>query len=651
MSNNQTTSERSGLKSFWTVGGIVAVAAIVMIFIWLKVVRGAEDPMSSFPTFVAKRGPLTISVLESGTISPREQITLRNEVEGSTTIVSLVPDGSLVKKGDLLVELDASTLKDRIIDQDIAVQRADASYVGAKESLAVTENQAKSDIEKAELTLKFARQDLQQYLDGLYPRDVNEMTAKIRLAEEDLKRSEDVNDWSKRLYEEKYLSETEYLADKLSVQRKKLERDVASNNLVILQDFTYQRQIEQLTSDVNQAEMALERTKRKASADVIRAKADLQAMELEYNRQKDKMKKYEDQLAKTTIYAPQDGMVVYATSSGGGRRGPFDRREPMEIGVTVREREDMINLPTANLMKATVDIHETSLEKVRIGLPTVITVDALAGKKFLGRVERIAPLPDARMQWANPDLKIYPTDIYLEDNDSSLRTGMSCKAEIIIAQYEDTVYVPVQAVLRIAGQPTVYVVNKDGTHTERKVEIGLDDNNMVRIIGGLEEGEVVLLTPPLKAATIESGSKVSGIESSDGASTFQERVNQRLEEANGNGSAERPSQREQNQSMGSEGDRQGQQEGLDGPASDQMDQMRRRFENMSDEERQKAMEQMKQRFENMSQEERDAMRQRFQGGGGTRQGRGQRQGSGQRQGGTGQDQGTNQGSRGAERDQ
>jgi HlyD family secretion protein len=641
MSNN-VTNDRRGLKSFWTVGAIVAVATIIVFFIWLKVVRGEEDPTSGFSTFVAKRGPLTISVLESGTINPQEQITLRNEVEGRTSIVRLVPDGNMVKKGDLLVELDASTLKDAIIDQDIQVQRAEAAHIGAVETLAVTENQAKSDIDVARLALKFARQDLQNYVDGLYPKDVNTLRAKIRLAEEELKRSEDVNDWSKRLFEEKYLSETEYLADKLAVQRRTIERDVANSDLDLLTNFTYHRQIEQLTSDVNQADMALERTERKASADVVQAKADLTAKELEFNRQKEKLVKIKDQLSKTTIYAPQDGMVVYATSSG-GRRGGFDRRDPMDIGVEVTERQELINLPTATLMKAQVDIHETSLEKVRVGLPAVITVDALAGKKFLGRVQRIAALPDARSMWANPDLKIYPTDIFLEDSDSSLRTGMSCKAEIIIAQYEDVVYIPVWAVLRIAGQPTVYVV-KDGAYTERAVEIGLDDNMMIRIVSGLDEGEVVLMTPPLRAAALESGSKISGVELPDGSGTFQQRVNQRLEEANGNGDFARPLQRGRGQSMGPEDDRSGQSGGFDGPSSDQREQMRRRFENMSPEERQKEMENMRKRFENMSQEERDAMRQRFQSGGGPRQGRGQRQGGGQRQG------SGDQRPRGAERD-
>ena len=57
--------------------------------------------------------------------------------------------------------------------------------------------------------------------------------------------------------------------------------------------------------------------------------------------------------------------------------------------------------------------------------------------------------------WMNPDLKVYNTDVYLDANDSSLRTGMSCQAEIIIEQYDDVVYIPVQAVLRVGGETTV----------------------------------------------------------------------------------------------------------------------------------------------------------------------------------------------------
>ena len=61
---------------------------------------------------------------------------------------------------------------------------------------------------------------------------------------------------------------------------------------------------------------------------------------------------------------------------------------------------------------------------------------------------------------------------------------------------------PIQAVMRIAGEPTVYARNGKSFET-RKVQTGLDNNRMIHIISGLEEGETVLLTPPLKAGATD----------------------------------------------------------------------------------------------------------------------------------------------------
>jgi hypothetical protein len=105
----------------------------------------------------------------------------------------------------------------------------------------------------------------------------------------------------------------------------------------------------------------------------------------------------------------------------------------------------------------------------------------------------------------NPDLKVFNTQIHLETDDASLRSGMTCKAEIIVENYDDAVYVPVQAVTRVAGDTLVYL--RDGKATvPRTVEIGLDNNRMIRIVKGLAEGETILLDPPLKASAMEAAS-------------------------------------------------------------------------------------------------------------------------------------------------
>jgi len=458
-----------------------------------------DDAAEQNPTFVVKEGPLRISVTESGTIQAREQIILKSEVEGKTTILSLVEEGTTVKKGELLIELDASRLMDERIDQQIQVENGEAAFIGARENLAVVENQAQSDVDQAQLSYDFAKLDLKKYLEGEYLNAHTEAESLIQLAREELQTAQEKLKWSKVLFEEKYLSQTELEIDKLAVSKKELDLKLAKNSLDLLEKFTYPRMVTELKSNVKQAEMALERTKRKAKADVVQAQADLRAKDSEFKRQQDKLKKIDEQIEKTKIYAPAGGLVIYATSAKS--RGWRGNQEPLDEGQEVHERQELIYLPTTSSVKADVKIHEASLENVVPGLKVLVTVDALPGRVFTGQVEKIAPLPDAQSIWLNPDLKVYNTDVYIDGDGSELRTGRSCRAEIIIEEYDDVTYIPVQAVLRVGAEPTVYVAKGNGFEP-RKVEIGLDNNRMVRILSGLQAGEVVLLTPPLTSGEV-----------------------------------------------------------------------------------------------------------------------------------------------------
>ncbi|MBW1997613.1 MAG: efflux RND transporter periplasmic adaptor subunit [Deltaproteobacteria bacterium] len=488
-------------RKLYILTGLVVVAALAVNYlVELRSSKVKEGGEKEIATFVVRRGPLKISVTESGTIKAREQVVIKNEVEGKTTILYLIPEGTRVKKGDLLVELDASSLLDQKIDQQIRVQNAEAAFISARENLEVVKNQAEADVDKAKLAYKFAKEDLKKYVEGEYPNQLKEAEAKLTLAREELTRSQEKLEWSRRLFNEKYISETEFRTDELAVKKNTLNLELAKNDLELLKNYTHKRRLDQLKSDLKQARMALERTIRKAKADVAQAEANLKAKKAEFERQKDKLRKKERQIEKTKIYAPADGLVIYATSA---QKGGFRRRvEPLEEGKVVRERQELIHLPVGRAAKAEVAIHESNLEKVRVGLPVKVTVDALPGKVFFGKVARIAPLPDAQSAFLNPDLKVYDTDIFLDGSSDELRSGMSCKAEIIVEQYEEATYVPVQAVLRIGGRPTVYVMNGE-SFEPREVEIGLDNNRMVHIIRGLEPGEIVSLSPPLSEASLE----------------------------------------------------------------------------------------------------------------------------------------------------
>jgi hypothetical protein len=278
------------------------------------------------------------------------------------------------------------------------------------------------------------------------------------------------------------------------------------------------------------------------------------------------------------------------------------------VGQDVLERQELIYLPTASLANAEVAVHESSLKKVQIGLPAIVTVDALRGKTFVGSVSRIAPLPDAQSMWMNPDLKVYNTEIYLDGNDISLRTGMSCKAEIIVQQYENELYIPVQAVLRIAGETTVYVLN--GNQTEpRQIQIGMDNNRMVRVISGLKEGELVMLTPPLKAASVDQSAERITPETTPlegDAEEVYRRINEKLEER-GNGAEDyaQPLREAEINRQDRKGRGPSDDSGAERTGRGKREKRSKRFENMSDAEREK----MRERFRNMSPEEKDKLRQ------------------------------------------
>jgi len=477
---------------------LTAAALVLLLGLWsFGGMFGDEGSSSDGPIYKAARGPMTIHVTESGTIQAREQVVLKCEVEGQTTIIWIIEEGKHVKKGDLLVELDSSKRKDELLEQQIRVKNAEASYIRAREALEITRSKGESDISKAELDYEFAQEDLTKYVEGEYPKLLDETKARIKLAQADLEDAEKTYNWSITLHEEKYISEADRTRDELRRDRAKLDLDNTVADLKLLEEFTYKRRVRELESDVEQTEMSLERIKRQANANLVQDEADLTARELELKRQKERLAKDEDMLIKTKIYAPTDGMVIYATTGQDSRRG---NDEPLEAGRGVREREELIHLPTANAMLVNIKIHESSLKKVNVGQPVRVTINALPGREFFGKVSRIAPLPDAQSFWrGNPDLKVYNTEIFLDGELTGVRTGMTCKAQIIVQQLDDALSVPVQSVIRVAGQPTVYV-QKGGRAVPVPVEIGLDNTDYVHILSGLNVGDRVLTNPPLDEA-------------------------------------------------------------------------------------------------------------------------------------------------------
>lgn len=484
---------KRGRRAAWAILAAVVVAAAALGARWTH--RGGDTAAPA--EFAVARGPLAITLTESGSVQSRERVIVRSEVEGRSTVLSLVDEGKYVKEGELLVELDSSALEESRVEQQIRVENAESLMIQSRESLEVTRNQAKANVEDAELALKFAHIDLEKFEKGEYVQQLSQADADITIAREELQRAEDKLDWSKKLANQGYLTRTELQADELASKRAELNLSLANSKMQILTNYTYRQSTEKLNSEIKKSGMALERIKRKSTADVVQAEAEAKARETEYGRQKTKLDRLVEQIAKCRITAPSDGMVVYATTVSERRWG----QEPLQTGVEVVQRQELIYLPATEEMMALVQFQETSLPKLKVGQSATIRVDALPGRLFRGHVARIGFLPNSSRNFLNPDLKIYDCHVFIDDGTADLRPGMTCRVEILVESYADSLYVPVQCVLRVENKPTVYLSGPAGPEP-RNVEIGLDNNRMVRILSGLKEGEKVLLAPPLPPSTM-----------------------------------------------------------------------------------------------------------------------------------------------------
>jgi hypothetical protein len=171
-------------------------------------------------------------------------------------------------------------------------------------------------------------------------------------------------------------------------------------------------------------------------------------------------------------------------------------RDRVEEGATVREHQLLISLPDTSEMTVVVSVHESSIDKVRVGQPAEVVIDALSDKAFLGKVTFIAPLPDTQNQWLNPDLKIYRCEITLGGDTAMLRPGMSASTEIVIDELEDAIAVPLHAVRRRGDHYFCYVAGIERKPEIKEVKIGLHNDQHVAVLDGLKEGDEVFLAEP-----------------------------------------------------------------------------------------------------------------------------------------------------------
>ncbi len=227
-------------------------------------------------THTVSRGDLVVTVTEDGNLESAKNVDIKCQVAGGSSILSIVDDGSTVKQGDKLVQLDSSTLEEQINQQKIAFEKARTLKIQAEKNFAV-----------AQLAVK-------EYLEGTFKQSLQDAESAITIAQENLKSAQNSLEYSERMFRKGYVSSLELEGQRFSVQRAQLELDSAHTAREVLVNFTKAKTLQDLESQRDTAD------------------AQVKSENAAYDLEEIRLKRLENQLAGTIISAPQDGMVVYA---------------------------------------------------------------------------------------------------------------------------------------------------------------------------------------------------------------------------------------------------------------------------------------------------------------------------------------------------
>ena len=474
-------------------GGVFAWPQLM--YVWSQITAAmvsTPDETDGLVIETAKRGTFQITVVEKGTLDSMKNAILSSKVEGNTTIISIVPEGTNVKEGDLVCELDSSILSDKETQQEIAVEKSKAAYEQGKEDLRIQEAQNESDIEAANLKLKLAVIDLEKFKDGDLVQQKNDIASRITLAKESLSRAQESYEYVQRLAKKGYRTQNDLESERIAVETQKINVKLVEGEQRVLTQYTEGRKLAELEANVKEYGREIQRTESKTRAALSQKTAELRARELTFEVEAKKYERLIAQIAACKIHATQDGQVVYANI----RDGRPTENVMIDVGVAVRERQPIINLPDLDSMKVNARIHESRISMVRPGMSALIKIDAYPEETFHGEVDSVASVPSSTGGFGSTtreyDAVVRITDELEKVN--KLRPGLTASTEILVERREDVLQIPLQANLSFGAKQFVFVA------TDRKVEIravkvGKTNANFLEILEGLAEGEGVVMNP------------------------------------------------------------------------------------------------------------------------------------------------------------
>jgi HlyD family secretion protein len=399
----------------------VLAAALFTVFLYLggrlPVRFGASS--STVETITATPQPYLQTVTGSGTLAAIQSRDLAPEVTG--VVATVVEAGSRVKAGDALVQLNTDTFERSVREAQFALEQAQAQRGSTASTQADSDTSLQESIANARRSITNAERDVQTKL--------TDLNLKQRLVGVGGESSQAVR-----------LAQNDYDTAVATLEQTQL-------SLQTLQESQTYR------SSSN------EQTLRNSDLSIEAARNSLE--------------KAQEDLTKTTINAPFDGVVSSVS---------------VKTGSIVSTTTAMLTILDDSNIELPAQIDETQISQVQLGQKATVTLDALPGETFEGQVTKIATA--ARIE---QNIPIFDVTLLLDNSSGRLRAGMSAEASITVGKIDTAIIVPTRAVQTENGESTLQVLQSDGSISSQAVNVVATEGFDSVLEGSLNAGSKIVI--------------------------------------------------------------------------------------------------------------------------------------------------------------
>jgi HlyD family secretion protein len=539
--------KKSGSK-VWLIGGggVLIVLAVALLLYWF---RFTKAPFND-PTFKVERKSLVFTVVEGGSLESADnneytcRVKAKSQSGVATTIKWLVDDGSMVKgprpekpKGDKLIELDDSALQESLTSQKIEVNNAEAVAIKADGDFQVAEIDNENDIKLKLTNLKIAQLNLEKWVgknwqddaagiagsvallsgrlptaaiqsvssllaitkaEGDFQAKLEDNLGKIDLAQSDRDGWLERASWSRRMWKLGFMSKTQADADQSRLDSSEYSLNKLATDLNTLKNYEKVVTEADLRSKVGVAYRELKKAYIAAEANRAQADSGRRTKKSIYEQQLQKKKDIEEEIGKCKMYATKDGLAVYVIPDS--TRGGFGKSAIVAVGENVSEGQKLIQIPDLTKMVVNTRVHEAMVSHVKKHQKAEVRVFAHPGKALKAEVLLVKNAPSAQ-DWLSQDVKVYQTMVSITDDIASLNLKPGLTAEVTIYAEESSgsvLQIPIQSVvgsIQMGSKRKCFVVGPDRQPMEREITVGMNNDKVVEVVEGLQEGEEVVMNP------------------------------------------------------------------------------------------------------------------------------------------------------------